>query len=95
MLDYVKKPLPCTHGGKRKWLNLHSFVKHVYREHGQEADHWANIGAKGQRKKVLDRRDNSETWKAVRGFGDGSFKHNGKSGCGDQRGRQGKMGDNQ
>ena len=24
---------------------IDDFVKHVYREHNQEADHWANIGA--------------------------------------------------
>ena len=25
--------------------DIDNFVKHVYREHNQEADHWANIGA--------------------------------------------------
>ena len=58
------------------------FVKHVYREHTQEADHWANIGAQGQRKIVLDKRDNSESCKAAKGYWDGGFKDNGKSGCG-------------
>ena len=29
--------------------NIDSFVKHVYREHHQEADHWANVGAQGRR----------------------------------------------
>ena len=48
----------------------------------KEADHWANIGAQELRKIVLDKRDNSETWKAVRGFRDGSFKNNDNSGCG-------------
>ena len=24
-------------------------VKHIFREHNQEADHWVNIGAKGQK----------------------------------------------
>ena len=43
---------------------------------------WANIGAQGHRKIVLHRRNNSETWKAVKGFWDGSFKDNGSSGCG-------------
>ena len=56
-------------------------MKHVYREHNQEADHQANIGAQGQRKIVLDRCDNSGTWKVVRDYWDGSFKDNGKSGC--------------
>ena len=31
----------------------------------QEADNWANMGAQGQRKIVLDRRDNAETWMAA------------------------------
>ena len=42
----------------------------------------ANIGAQGPRKIVLDRRDNSKSWKAVKGSWDGSFKDNVKSGCG-------------
>ena len=60
---------------------IDGFVKNVYREHKQEADHWANIGSQGQRKIVLDTRDNSETWKAVKGCWDGSFQDNGSSGC--------------
>ena len=77
-------------------LKTDDFVKHVCREHNQEADHWANIGAHGQRKTVLGRRETSESWRAVTGYCDGSFKDNGKRGCGgDQRGRQGKMGDDQ
>ena len=40
-------------------------VKHIFREHNQEADLWANVGAEGQRK-VAD------IWKAVKGFWDGS-----------------------
>ena len=30
--------------------NIDNFVKHSYREHNQEADHWADIGAQGRRK---------------------------------------------
>ena len=30
--------------------NIDNFVKHVYREHHQEADHWADIGPQGRRK---------------------------------------------
>ena len=67
---------------------IDDFVEHVHRERNQEADHWANIGSQGQRKIVLDRYDNSEKWKAVKGCWHGSFKDNGK-------GRQGKMGDSQ
>ena len=61
---------------------IDDFVKHVFREHNQEADRWANIGAKGQRKIVLNKCNCSETWKAVKGYWDGSFKDIGKSGCG-------------
>ena len=59
-----------------KYKTLHSWWKEKtakpiskidHREHNQEADHWANIGAQRQRKIVLDRCDNSETWKAVKG----------------------------
>ena len=56
-------------------------VKHIFREHN-EADHWANVGAEGQRKVVIDRKSNGATWKAVKGFWDGSCKVNGTSGCG-------------
>ena len=41
--------------------NIDSFVKHVYREHNQEADHWANVGARGLRRIVFDKRDDSTT----------------------------------
>ena len=70
----------------------------VYRDHNQEADHWANIGAHGRRRKTItDRRDESTVWKAIRGFWDGIFKNDGKSGCGiviKEVNRE-KMGDNQ
>ena len=55
---------------------------HVFREHNQEADHWANVGAEGQRKVVIDRQGFADTWKAVKGFGDASCNDNGESGCG-------------
>ena len=32
--------------------NIDNFVKHIYREHNQEADHWAHIGAQGRRKLI-------------------------------------------
>ena len=62
--------------------NIHSFVNHVYREHHQEADHWTKMGAQGRRKIVIDRREESIVWKATRGFWDGRFKDNDRSGCG-------------
>ena len=57
-------------------------VKHILREHNQEADHWANLGAEGQRKMIVDGSGNTDTRKAVKGFWNGSSKDNGKSGCG-------------
>ena len=74
-------------------LKIDDFVKHVHREHKQEADHWANIGAQGQRKMVLDRCDNSETWKAVKGYLDWQLQRQWHKcmWCGDQRSRQEPM----
>ena len=62
--------------------DIDSFVNHVYRENNQEADHWANMGTQGRRTIVIDRRDATTSWKAIRGFWDGNFKDNGRSGCG-------------
>ena len=53
---------------------IDDYVKHIFRELNQEAE--------GQRKVVVDRKSNADTWKAVKGFLDGSCKDNGKSGCG-------------
>ena len=61
---------------------IDDIVKYVFREHNQEADHWANIGAQGQRKIPLDRRNNHEKWKVVKGYWHGSFKDKGKRECG-------------
>ena len=57
-------------------------VKHIFREHNQEADHWAIVGTEGQRQVVIDRENDADTWKAVERFWDGSCKDNEKSGCG-------------
>ena len=54
--------IPCSRSTLHSWWEkriagpIDKFVKHVYREHNQEADHWANIGAQGQRKIVIDTR---------------------------------------
>ena len=40
------------------------------------------MGAEEQRKVVIDWKSNAARWKAVKGFGDGSCKDNGESGCG-------------
>ena len=58
-------------------------MKHFFRELNREADHWANLGAEGQRTIIVEKkRNNTEKWKAVRGFWDGSSKIDGRSGCG-------------
>ena len=62
--------------------NIDNFVKRVYREHNQEADHWADIGAQGRRKIDIFWKNVTTTWKAIRGFWDGSFKDDGKRCCG-------------
>ena len=59
---------------------IDDFVTHVFREHNQEAGHWADVGGEEQRKNVIDTRDNSESRKAVEGFLDGTSEDNGKSG---------------
>ena len=59
-----------THGGKEGSPTLarrliDDYVKHIFREHNQEADLLVNMGAEGQRKIVIDKCSNSESWKAV------------------------------
>ena len=61
---------------------IDSFVNHVYRGHNQKADHWVKNATRGNGKLVIDRRDATTTWKAVRGFWHGSFEDNDRSGCG-------------
>ena len=55
--ELAKHKRPCTRGGKKKIASpitkIDDFVRHVHREHNQEADHWANIGAQELRKIVL------------------------------------------
>ena len=58
---------------------IDDYVKHIFREHNQEADHLANLGAEGQRKVTVERGNNTENWKAVRGFCDDSTKKDGRS----------------
>ena len=52
------------------------------REHNQEGDHLANLGAEWKREITVEKGNNTENWKAVRGFSDGSNKTDGRSGCG-------------
>ena len=77
-----RQELSCTNGKKKKIANpiskIDDYVKHIFREHNQAA----NVGAEGQRKVVIDRKNNADTWKAVKGFWDGSCKDNGKKRCG-------------
>ena len=57
-------------------------VKHIFREHNQEADYWANLGAEGRRKIIVDRGSNNLRWKAAKGHWGGSSKNKGRSGRG-------------
>ena len=61
---------------------IDDFVKHIFREHNQEADHLANLGTSGQRKITIDGVKNTEGWKAVRASRTTAEKDNGQSGCG-------------
>ena len=55
--------------------------KHIFREHNQEADHLAHLGTEGKMKITIEGVKNTEKWKAVRGYWDGSKKIDGRSGC--------------
>ena len=76
----------CTHGGKEvqphRSLTSTNFVKHIYREHNQEADRWATLELREEEKLRSIGKTPPTTWKAIQGFWDGSFKDDGKSGCG-------------
>ena len=52
------------------------------KEHNQETEREANLGAQRRRKIVIDRRGEFTVWKAIMGFWTGSFKDSGRSGCG-------------
>ena len=70
---------------KRRIAHPISKIDHpmrTVREHNLEADHLANLGAKGQRQIVVDKGNNDEKLKAVLGLWDGSSKINDRSGCG-------------
>ena len=49
-------------------------MKHINREHDQEANHMANLGAEEVSKVIVETVKNTETWKAIRGFWYGSTK---------------------
>ena len=61
---------------------IDDYVKHIFREHDQETDHLANLGVEEQRKITVEKGNNTENWKVVRGFWDGNQKTDGRSGCG-------------
>ena len=45
--------------GQSLLQKIDDYVKHIFREHN-EANHWANVGAEGQRKVVIDRKSNGD-----------------------------------
>ena len=58
-------------------------VKHIFREHNQEADHLANLGAEAPRKITIEKGENiQKTGRQLEGFCDGNTKTDGQSGCG-------------
>ena len=64
-----------TRGGRGKSVfpvaQIDDYVKHIFREHSQEADHWATWGVEGQRNYFVDKGNYSGKSKVVRGFWDG------------------------
>ena len=42
------------------------YVRHVLREHNQEADHLANLAPEGQRQITVEKGDSTENWMVVR-----------------------------
>ena len=85
----------CIHGGRGRTPT--GDVKLIFWAHNQEAEHSANLGAEKQKKIVVVKCSNSETWKGKKSFWVGIAKENGKSACGVviKRVRQRQMGDNQ
>ena len=57
-------------------------VKHIFREHNQEADHLANLGTEEQKHITVEGVKSTEAWKAIPGNWDGSKKEDGRGGCG-------------
>ena len=47
----VEHRLLCLKAHKHKTID--DYVKHIFREHNQEADHCANLGTEGQRQLLL------------------------------------------
>ena len=57
--------------GRKFWYpvaQIDDYVKHIFREHNQEADHLANLGTEGQKEVTIEGVKNTEDWKAVRGY---------------------------
>ena len=54
-------------------------MKHNYREHNQEADHWVDIGAQGKRKLKSTEKIVQRHGIRYEAFGMESFKDDGKS----------------
>ena len=70
----------CSTLGGRKKVAFHitqidDYVKHIFRERNQEADHQANLGAEGQRKITVDKGNITQNWTAAK-------KTDGRSCCG-------------
>ena len=58
------------------------YVQRFFRKHDQEADHWANLGAEGQRKLLDTMEIILKHGRRCEACGDGSSKISGRSGCG-------------
>ena len=81
-LDIIRKH--CIHIKQENCVSSctdRRFREAYFQEHNQEADHLADLDAEGKRNITIEKRDNTENWKAVRGGWDGSTKTDGRSGC--------------
>ena len=77
----------CIRCGGGKFLiqwhrSMNDYVRRDLREHNQEADHLANLGAEGHRQITVVKGDSTENWMAVRRLWDVSHKTDERSGCG-------------
>ena len=61
---------------------IDDYVKHIFRRIQFESRSLGQLGCRGTETKIVDKDNNTERWKAVKGVWDGSSKNNGKSCCG-------------
>ena len=71
-VDHIQKTSHSWWKKKGRISQIDDHAKHIFRKHNQEADCLTNLGTEGWRKITVEKGTNTEKWKAVRGFWDGS-----------------------